>query len=547
MRDHELLLSAAYAALTAHLEWLLGLVIVLVYAHGRFSTPQTNRASTTAARYYFAAIGYSVSTVLLYVLLSGALAPEVLMALGVGGSGLPEKINEVSGPLLAALLMTVLLPNAPVLSRIDEWMLRFFRELGNIPFEVRVLAARLRKTEHSAPPARREEVRDYVTGRLEMSGLTAADLRFEADGDPRSYWTRLLALFAELKGWESRRRYGAFIGRFEEDYAELVDGFERFNASAARCFPVIAGWSEGAVAGQADRAVRECRRAFLDACDEQHRRLSEFIARGVLTCERSQRDRDQRLAEMGFLDVAGAPQPLSPNRIVALVGVVFTIFFTGSFVVGTVLQNADLNKILFRSLMIAGIYGAAVFCALVPKSRWRIAQADEGHRPAMGYLLSGALAALASAGIMLVFRSIMEQSLLRAALDFQWSYPWPSMAFVAAVGVAFLADDFHGGEEPAWGRWAEGALLAVLLAGAAFIVVEWLKDIPNRPAQRGVPNPLVVMGISAAIGLWIGATVPHWYRHSLARYRRASATAAGTAGAGRAGAPPAGGAVAGYW
>jgi hypothetical protein len=231
---------------------------------------------------------------------------------------------------------------------------------------------------------------------------------------------------------------------------------------------------------------------------------------------------------MGFTGIGSASQPLSPNRIVAVVAVVFAIFFTGAFVVGTALQDANLNQILFRSLMIANIYGAAVFCALVPKSRWRIAALDEAfHRPAIGYLISGVLAMIASAAITLVFRSMMEQSLLRAAQDFQWSYPWLAMAFVAATAIAYLADDFADSREPPrWARWAEGAGLALLLALAAFVVVEWLNDLPNRPAHRRVPSLSFVLSMSSLIGFWIGATVPSWYRRSLHRYQRSASSPA---------------------
>jgi hypothetical protein len=35
------------------LEWLIGLVLILIFAQSRFNTPSSNRSSTTVYRYYF--------------------------------------------------------------------------------------------------------------------------------------------------------------------------------------------------------------------------------------------------------------------------------------------------------------------------------------------------------------------------------------------------------------------------------------------------------------------------------------------------------------
>src|SRR4029450_10611079 len=179
---------------------------------------------------------------------------------------IPQDIPKASGPLLAALILTVLLPNFPVICRIDQGLLKFFQDMGNIPLEVRLLSAQLRKADIEIPAAVQKDAQSYVKNKLESAGLKAEYLCFTKCDTPQYDWTRIVSMMTVLRSWEGGRRYAAMLSEFAEDYKQVNDKFERLNVSAARCFPMFlagapAGTKSAAGAGLPN-PIAECRRAF---------------------------------------------------------------------------------------------------------------------------------------------------------------------------------------------------------------------------------------------------------------------------------------------
>jgi hypothetical protein len=376
--------------MTINFEWMLGLLMVLTYAIGRFNTPNTNRSSTTVARFWFALLSYCIGVVFLYLLLSGVVtnSPEIVQALGIGGQGIPQDLPKASGPLLAALILTVLLPNFPVICRIDQGLLKFFQDMGNIPLEVRLLSAQLRKADIEIPAAVQKDAQSYVKNKLESAGLKAEYLCFTKCDTPQYDWTRIVSMMTVLRSWEGRRRYAAMLSEFAEDYKQVNDKFERLNVSAARCFPMFLA---GAPAGKKSAAgaglpnpIAECRRAFQEQCEDLFNDIANLVARGILKCEFTRRERDARLAEVGFADLDAAVGGVDPNKIVAAVAMVFVILVTGIVLASKLFNETpfDIRRALTMSVMVAIIYGGAIVCALLPKSTWGFANRGKvGGRP----------------------------------------------------------------------------------------------------------------------------------------------------------------------
>jgi hypothetical protein len=172
-------------------DWYIGAGLILIYASGRFNRPEINRVSTTRLRFYGAATAYCVATFLLYVLLAGPLSDSThlpsFLQIGAAGENPLDKLN-LSGPLVAALALTVLLPNFPIIAQIDERLLQFFKVLGNIPLEAILQSEQLYRSEVRVPAGMRAELQAYVRNRLELSGITEADLAFEDGRDsPQGY------------------------------------------------------------------------------------------------------------------------------------------------------------------------------------------------------------------------------------------------------------------------------------------------------------------------------------------------------------------------
>ncbi len=502
--------------LANYADWIVGGLLVLVYARGRFRTPKTNVGTTTYYRFTLAAWSYYATAFLLFFFLSNVLreAPDFARAFGLSAEVAGEGFESLSSPLLAALLMTVMLPNIAVLSRVDEWLLRRFRDIGNIPWEIRKWRDQLVANEPEIPPQARQDMLKALGHDPRFLPFTPDNLNFIPGDTPSYHLTKVMYLMGVLDELRDRDHgeYARVLEEFSEDYVAIKAQFERALVAGARCLEVTAKAEEGARAeereGASSQAVAECKLHFRERCDELYREMCLLLARAVLYKERTQRGRVATLERYGFSvsEDGGAPSPLDANQILGISSIVFLILGLGAIAIG---MRGTPQEVMFRSIMISAIFGAAVVCALWPKS-WAIATHTGGRsRPMVSYLLSGILAAACAAGISVLFKSIAMNSTLEAVRNLAISYPWFLMSFATAFGLAGLADNWGGKSErePIWGRYAEGVALAAGLTLTFLLVRAMLMAIPSPH----VPS-LQVASVAAAIGFVLGVLVPHWYR-----------------------------------
>jgi hypothetical protein len=498
--------AAGRRAMTDWVEWIIGGVLVILYAHGRFHTPKTIVGSTTLFRYYTAAGLYHAASLLLFVFLSAiaSSSPQIFGALQLGGAeSIPGSLKGLTSPIMAALLMTALLPNFPILSRIDAALLRMFQDLGNIPLEVRQWRDRLARAELRIPETARRALAARAGDDVRLASIAAEDLRFEADETPRWHFTRVAYLMGVLEDFATgSRRYARALEDFAEDYASIRARFEQTAAGAGRCFELLTRHAPDEAA-----AVVELRRGFRERCDTLYLDMCQLLARGILLSEASQQDRQRRLRELGFAGADEGDAILDLNQLLMVVSVVGLILFSGISILGA---GTSRGSPLFLAVMVAAIYGCAVVCALAPKLAWRFADiAHTGKRPVAAYLLSGLLGVACGVIVQLLFKLILFGGFYEALMDMGRSYPWLFMTFCVTVTLAFLADDWGGraDREPRWGRAVEAAVAAAVLALAFLQVQSMLAAIPG--ARLMETSRLVIM---VAIGLFLGGVVPHWFR-----------------------------------
>ena len=122
-------------------------LLIMVYAWGRFNTPSSNRQTTRRSLYWWSCIGYMVSAVALFAVLSILLQQPGWRDF----LGLPDK-QSLSAPLLATLGMTTLLPTVPLLKSLDTWLLQRFQEWGAIPAEAKRRAAAMMPSSYIVTP-----------------------------------------------------------------------------------------------------------------------------------------------------------------------------------------------------------------------------------------------------------------------------------------------------------------------------------------------------------------------------------------------------------
>lgn len=488
-------------------QWFIGGLIVLIYAYNRFESPASMRPTTTFVRYWVALCCYIGSMLMLFVLLGGAFSDSSgPLALLTYGGTVPEDAEKLAGPLYSALILTALLPHFPVLKNIDEWVKQEFQRIGNIPFEVRQLSARLQQEQLSVDfrhyPRLREQLRD--------KGVDAAWSSQKPD-TPRVLWGRIATLRLVVGSWSQLDGYVRYLDEHREMLAAIDEEYSALEL-ALKDTRMLAELSRKSPDAPAASHVRQVRRD-LAALNKD---LCDFVAGGVLQCEWSRADRTARLKEMGFVNVEDLPRPLGANEVALVAVLVFGIvnavalaFYAESP------EKVGLNRTFRLAVMLSIIYAAAVVIALYPKAIWRFADIRRtATRPFAAYVLSGFVAVAFSFLISVTFRYLLvpleefnePNHFNKVITSTQW--PWLIMAMGATVGIAWVADDWalDPGKEPRWLRWAEAVGLA-----AFFSLVQWYVAILlfGHPTDRQL---LRVLLTSAILGAAIGFFVPHRYR-----------------------------------
>ncbi len=493
-------------------EIVLGALFVVVFAYRRFNTPHTNRSSTTALRYYTAATFYLLFGLALYSVLIGF--PDLLQqALAVTGTGIfPDWAKRLSSPLLVALMLTVLLPNLPVLSGVDAWIKQLFQSMASIPLEVQLLKARLERARFHVGGAFQTE----VTTRLALEGFDPGDIAFESSPgspghSPQQVWAKIAVLMTRLEGWKRERKFIGFVTDFADDFAALGERYRQLAARAKKCFELRR--SLAAVGGSAEfSGVADYQRDFLTQADELLRSVYDFISRGILQSNPTDGSRNLELQKLGFQGYFPRAR-LSLNQLVCLfVGILLLVLSV--FVL--LQEGARLDKVVPRSAMIATMYVVAVCCAVYPKRRWRFARrSGDGFRPVAYYFAVGILAAVASRLISLLFGFYLKPGM--AWVRFLQTYPWALMSFVTAFVTAFMMDNRPTAVLTRTRlRWIEGLAQAFVTCLSAVVVQQWLHAIrPGRAAGSAV-----TLTLSAIIGFAIGFLVPTWYREAPYRGER---------------------------
>jgi hypothetical protein len=489
-----------------NIEWLIGLALILIYAQSRFNTPKSNRSSTTLYRYYFAFFCYFMSLCLLYLLLGGGISasPAIYDLLTKGAEGATDKVEPLAGgPLLSALFLTTLLPNFPILTKVDAWLRGTFQDIGHIPREARELSGNMRRSTYVVPKHRRDEVRRY------LADFPETDIRFRLDNSSQAEWTQVTSLWLEVKSWADKKKYSGFLESFKSDYRQIEMGYEKLCVKALKCFRWMSNCDD--LGEPSFHLLKECQKDFQDQMIVLKKDLSNYIARGVLTCEITGKERRAKLEEMGFHSIADDRSPLTAHQVVTIGFIVFLFMFFGN----QLFRDTPwlISRAILISTMVATIYGLSILLAIYLKVVWPFADIRRvGQRPVASYVVAGLLAVVLALFISLTFKFVWYRDFLKALDDVKMTYPWLLMSFTIAATLSCLCDNgVLGKKSPSpWMRGLESIACAVVLMVASWVVNRWL---PQTGLPEGRIPPLqVVAFITCGIGLAIGYFVPHWYR-----------------------------------
>jgi len=484
-------------------ETWLGALFVLLHAVTQFNKPPTNRTSTTAARYWAATLAYCALLVGFYVLLVVALGTQFFT------QELGNTVKDLPTPLLAALLLTILLPTLPLLKDFDQWSRHWLQTIALIPHEARRLSTEMRRASFSFTPTQKQ----HVLGELARQGFTSFEPRFEKSDTPEYVWTNVTALMLHLRDWETDRRFSGFLTAFSEDYERIKRQYEQLALKVRRWFASVRDLSM-AEEMKAASLARYYQAELLEQCTELHQSLCIFVSHGILKCELTFSSRIARLRALGFV-LAVNHQKLTLNRIMLLFGSVSVVLLFGFVSAGALAGGDSMRTVLTRTVMVAIIYSVAVCCAIVPKEWWPAARrAPDGDRPVAFYFLSSVVAGLASLPISFLFWFLITLDVTKAFEEWSVRYPWVLLTFASAFITAWLADN----ETPAPGgrmrsRILEGGTQATVALLTSVLVRRWLGEM-LPPTDPDLPPWPLVLSLTPIIGFVIGFLVPTWYREA---------------------------------
>lgn len=528
---------------TSQIEWLMGAGFIAIYAYRRYNTPTSNRSSTTFFRFNAYYLLYLGCLLALYGFVGSVLrtSPELLsyfyqFALGLPGQvNIPDNIKGLTGPMVTALALTTLLPNLPLLARLDKKLLITFWDLGHIPGKVIRQGAHLRRSIFNISSAMQRDIQKLAA----EHGIAAEALSFEEHDSLNYEWTRLAALQLCLKPWASAEnpRYYRFYQSQQTIYDDLQVSFIALTKRTANYFQQLTEASNLEGNRQTDNPQQT--QALLDEIEhhlrEKHKRLTkgftEFIARGVLACEFTAKSRHDVLLNMGFDDGAVVDEQITANQFLSLMGIL-TLAFCGISIIetyrtGTVFQWSSL---WFNTLMMTTCYGMAALCGLFPKGFWYPHEYRK-TRPHNIYLLSALLATFASLIATITLRYMQASiayegpaDLANLARSILWSYPYLLQSFALALGIAWIADNHSHvtGPTPKRERIIDTATMAIIMVAASFICFAWLEGMgpfegTRDIAYRHYPHEgwyiacfwFVFKG--GIVGAIIGYLVPYWF------------------------------------
>ena len=515
-------------------EFGLGAFCVIFHAYGRFNTPVSNRSSTTRWRFNGCFVLYSGALVLIYWLVTffAWVSPEVvdriLPLLGWPAGAEKEGGDLFRSPLTIALIFTALLPNFPVLKKVDHKLLQIFWDLAEIPGHAVKLAHRMYRAPYHIFPMKFNEMErdakafDIPANRSELTDDHAS---------PAFAWATVWSLINEVRHWhEGSSRYHRFIQDRESEYEALSMEFTTLSSRVAAYYRRLEE-----LGGRPQRIEKDLRDSLVSDGRDLFMRLCRLLAHAVLDIEIGPGARRRALETFGFEVPDDESESLGMAKLLQVVAIAMAAFLAVSFIRYTIEggNGAPFGTVVFFALLMGANFGVSAHAGTFPKSRWRFADIEANRsRPWRGYVFSGVLAVAASLVVISALRftryvfdgKSYQAGFDQLIVDLSWSFPYLFLSFAIGFGIAWVCDTEWRRWPPRYRRWLDTMALGVVGFVVAYICYSAMHGFPpfegtkapefREASLAGVMQFIVQSMVAAAL---IGALVPGWYRQN--RYR----------------------------
>lgn len=515
-------------------EFGLGAFFVIFHAYGRFNTPVSNRSSTTRWRFNGCFVLYSGALVLIYWLVTffAWVSPEVvdriLPLLGWPAGSEMEGSDLFRSPLTIALIFTALLPNFPVLKKVDRKLLQLFWDLAEIPGHAVKLAHRMYRAPYHIFPMKFDEMeRDAKAFDIPASRGELID----DHASPVFAWATAWSLLNEVRHWhEGSSRYHRFIQERESEYEALSMQFTTLSSRIAAYYRRL-----DELGGRPQRIEKDLRDSLVSDGRDLFMRLCRLLAHAVLDIEIGPAARRRALETFGFEVSDDESESLGMAKLLQVVAVAMATFMAVSFIRYTIEggNGAPFGTVVFFALLMGGNFGVSAYAGTFPKSRWRFADIEANRsRPWGGYVFSGILAVGASLVVVSALRFTRyvfdgkgyQAGFDQLVVDLSWSFPYLFLSFAIGFSVAWVCDTEWRHWPARYRRWLDASVLGVAGVVGAYVCYSAMHGFPpfegtKEPDFRdtsigGMVQFIVQSTVAATL---IGALVPGWYRQN--RYR----------------------------
>jgi hypothetical protein len=484
-------------------------VIVVIYAARRYDTPETNRLTTTKSLFLATGAGYLATSLVLFLMLCEVvLKPGFLNFLGV--SQAQEVVAKyASPPVLAAVILTTMLPNVAVLRTADDWFLRRFQSWGRIPHGIRNLAE---KMPMEALPLRQKLVdalRAWIAQDGDVPNELADRLSTASESTSSGCLSRVLHLYRELEKLEGTQTHASAFRTHAETWRAIRDEFRVFTAQS-HAFFVLFDQLKPVDGTAGEDALKQAGDRYRDICRKLFRQMAEFLAASILMVDASEARIQSRLVTMGFR-IPDFTCPRVPIGAFIFMGVVMMLAILG--VVATVRPDSGPMPLAVTALLIGLTKTIGIVAAVIPKVRWSWFRPDSNGRPPyLAWVISAAIAVVVSFFVERIAFGILDHKLL-SALDFV-RFPVTPLApttFTLCLAIAILCDvDLRLGS--GWlRRISEGMLCGATMITTIFVCLQMLDISSATAGQTAAWFPFV---FSFSIGFVCGFVAPHLYRQN---------------------------------
>ncbi len=487
---------------------VVALLLVGFYAASRFNMPPGARSQTSRFQYVGSCVAYVLSSAGLFILLTWLLIknPQALVFLHFGaGAPLSNDVTQLAAPLIVALAMTTLLPSFPMLRDVDAALLRIFHRMGSIPIAAAHWSKQMYKGDFIISNDLRKELEKYIVDSSVLAEDMVAELRTDPSVDSARYrFTRNLAVYVSLSNLDSQTR---FADAYPEEAAAFEKTMSSFFAQSTGFFALTKQLSLQKL-DPVPEPIKNARESYKSLCYSVYEETRLMLARILLYSSNGQREVGQRLADLGFVIQYPAEIRIPANLLVLNATGVLVLFAIATLLAaGT---GTTIGQALIIGCLVAINHSIAAVAAMVPKQLWGFANIrDANERPIAAYAVSALCTFTICLPLMFGFW-LLRPELSLPPISFSAQCKWLLLPVAMAAALAFECDDYVAANKvPVWLQWVEGAALAVIMAFAGFLAVQWIFQALNTPIPPRVLFPIL---LSASMGFLFGATIPSGYR-----------------------------------